>query len=210
MTDEALGETTATETTETVDRPDIKDQPLGEEVPVDVTGELDAEDFDFDAFVEGVRPGRRAVRVTMRADLVADLDRIAIKAEALADPNGDEAQELADEFDRIKDQIRDSQRVFVIEARSDERGKQILKHLEKLGHQKPGKKSTEEQIETWNMEAALHRLADAIVVPSRVSVDGLRRLNATAQSEFEKLLGALMEVSANPTKGITPPFSRRR
>lgn len=210
MTDEALGETTATEATETVDRPDIKDQPLGEEVPVDVTGELDAEDFDFDAFVEGVRPGRRAVRVTMRADLVADLDRVAIKAEGLADPNGDEAQELADEFDRIKDQIRDSQRVFVIEARSDERGKQILKHLEKLGHQKPGKKSTEDQIEAWNMEAALHRLADAIIVPSQVSVDGLRRLNATAQSEFEKLLGALMEVSANPTKGITPPFSPRR
>src|SRR5699024_11542835 len=102
------------------------------EKPVDVTRELDAEDFDFDAFVEGVRPGRRAVRVTMRADLVAELDRIAIKAEGLTDPNGDEAQALMDEFDEVKEQIRASQRVFVVEARSDERGKPSLRHLEKL------------------------------------------------------------------------------
>src|SRR5699024_2284009 len=146
----------------------------------------------------------------MRADLVAELDRIAIKAEGLADPNGDEAQELSDEFDRIKEQIRASQRVFVVEARSDERGKQILKHLEKLGHQKPGKKSTEDERETWNMEAALHRLADAVVVPSNVSVDGLRRLNEVAEAASQKLLGAFMDASANPTKGITPPFSPRR
>lgn len=209
MTDEALGETTP-EPTEQTDRPDIKDQPLGEEVPVDMTRELDAEDFDFDAFVEGVRPGRRAVRVTMRADLVADLDRLLIRAEQLSDPNGDEAQALMDEFEEVKEQIRASQRVFVVEARSDERGKQILRRLEKLGHQKPGKKSTREQIDAWNLEGALHRLADAIIVPSNVSVEGLRRLNDTAESEIQKLFGAFMEASSNPTKGITPPFSPRR
>lgn len=209
MTDEALGEATAPEEP-TEDLRTLDDQPLGEETPVDVTRELDAEDFDFDAFVEGVRPGRRAVRVTMRADLVAELDRIAIRAEGLADPNGDEAQELADEFDRIKDQIRASQRVFVVEARSDERGKQILNHLEKLGHQRPGKKATEEQVEAWNTEAMLHRLADAIIVPSNVTVEGLRKVNAVAEAEVQKLVGAFVDASANPTKGITPPFSPRR
>lgn len=185
------------------------DDTLGGPEVTDVSEALDAEDFDFDAFVEGVRPGRRAVRVTMRADLVAELDRLATRAQSLGDDDA-EADELLARFDEVKHQILDSQRTFIVEARSDARGKSIVKQLEKLGYPKPGKKADEDAAEKWNTEAAIHRLADAIVVPSNVSVEGLRKLNDRAESEINKLFGAFMDVCTNPTKGVTAPFSQRR
>lgn len=200
MADESIADTKLTE---------VDDDSLGGPEVTDASSALDAEDFDFDAFVEGVRPGRRAVRVTMRADLVAELDRLAIQAESLGDDDA-EADELLARFNEIKQQIIDSQRTFIVEARSDARGKQIVKHLEKLGYSKPGKKTDEDEAEKWNTEAALHRLADAVVVPSNVSVEGLRKLNDRAESEIQKLFGAFMDVCTNPTKGVTVPFSQRR
>lgn len=201
MTDESIADTKLTK---------IDDDTLGGPEVTDASSVLDAEDFDFDAFVEGVRPGRRAVRVTMRADLVAELDRLSIQAESLDKEDDDAADELLARFEEVKAQILDSQRTFIVEARSDARSRSIVKHLEKLGNPKPGKKASEDEVQEWNTEAALHRLADAVVVPSKVSVEGLRKLNDTAESEIQKLFGAFVDVCTNPTKGVTAPFSQRR
>ena len=187
----------------------IDDSLAGDDV-VDITEDVAPEDFDFDAFVDGVRPGRRAVRVTMRADLVAEIDQIAIQAEALEDPNGEEAQALLNRFEQIKEQIAASQKVFVVEARSEHRMRQIVKQMEKLGVTKPGKNADEDEIREYNEELALRRLADAIVVPSNVSVDGLRKINEVAESEINKLFGALHDANTNPTKSVDPNFSLRR
>lgn len=187
----------------------IDDSLAGDDI-VDITEDVTPEDFDFDAFVDGVRPGRRAVRVTMRADLVAEIDQIAIQAEALEDPNGEEAQALLNRFEQIKEQITASQKVFVVEARSEHRMRQIVKQMEKLGVTKPGKKADEDEIREYNEELALRRLADAIVVPSNVSVDGLRKINEVAESEINKLFGALHDANTNPTKSVDPNFSLRR
>lgn len=186
------------------------DESLAGDDVVDITEDVTPEDFDFDAFVDGVRPGRRAVRVTMRADLAAEIDQIAIQADALEDPNGEEAQTLLDRFEQIKEQIAASQKVFVVEARSEHRMRQIVKQMEKLGITKPGKKADEDEIREYNEELALRRLADAIVVPSNVSVDGLRKINEVAESEINKLFGALHDASTNPTKSVDPNFSLRR
>jgi len=182
------------------DTPDIED----------VTGEITAEDFDFDAFADGVRPGRRAVRITMRSDLAAELDQLLIEADELDDPNGEDAQALYARYQQIKDQIKASQRVFVVEARSEHRMRQIIKQMEKLGMPEPGKKASQDEIRDWNEELALRRLADAIVTPSNVSVEGLRKMYYTAESEVNKLYGALHDANTNPTKTVDPNLSQRR
>lgn len=194
----------------------VEDETLsGEPEVVDITRDLDPEDFDFDEFIAGVRPGRRAVKVTMRADLAAELDHIVHRVEGLPadmEPGEREAAEAAllEEFEAVKAQILASQRVFVVEARSDSRLRQIVKRLEKLGISKPGKNASEEDIFAYNNELALHRLADAIVVPSNVTVDGLRKLDEVAEAEIQKLFGAFIDASQNPTKAVTPNFSLRR
>ena len=188
----------------------VVDESLAGDDVVDITNDLTPEDFDFDAFVDGVRPGRRAVRVTMRADLAAEIDQIAIQAEALEDPNGDEAQTLYDRFEQIQAQIVASQRMFVVEARSDHRGRQIIKQMEKQGITEPGKKATQAETQEWNEEVAIRRLADAIVIPSNVTVDGLKKLEERAPSEVNKLYGAMHQVNTNPVKGVDPNFSLRR
>ncbi|HLS02591.1 MAG TPA: hypothetical protein VK054_11540, partial [Beutenbergiaceae bacterium] len=79
---------------------DVDDEPLGvvaepeEPESRDITREPDPEDFDFDEFIAGVRPGRRAVRVTMRPDLMGERDQIALRAQELGDDDEEEAEEL--------------------------------------------------------------------------------------------------------------------
>lgn len=202
MTDDVLG-TTANS--------DVNDDVLGATSDVeDITHDVTPEDFDFDAFVAGVRPGRRAVRVTMRADLAAEIDQIAIQADELDDHNGDDAQALMARFEDIKAQIKASQRTFVVEGRSDNRREQIAKTLEKLGHQKPGKKASEDEQKAYNLELALHVLADAIVVPSNISVEGLRKLNNISDAEVNKLMGAFSDASMGRSVGVTPNLLQRR
>ena len=178
MTDDVLGSANDDEQT--------ADEALGHNPDVeDITNDPTPDDFDFDAFVDGVRPGRRAVRVTMRADLAAEIDRIAIQADELDDHNGDEAQALFDRFEDIKEQIQASQRVFVVEARSDHRTRQTIKQMEKLGHPQPGKKADDDEVR-------------------------LQKLSEVAEAEVNKLFGALHEVNTNPTKSVAPNLSRRR
>ena len=203
MTDDVLGAPQ--------DDQNTTDEALGGNPDVeDITNDVTPEDFDFDAFVDGVRPGRRAVRVNMRADLVAELDQILIKADGLEDPNGEEAQALLARFEEIKKQIEASRRVFVVEARSEHRARELVKQMEKLGLPQPGKKADEDEIREWNEELAIRRLADSIIVPSNVSVEGLKKLRNVAESEVNKLYGALHDANTNPTKATDPNLSRRR
>lgn len=203
MTDDVLGTPTNDD--------NVQDDSLGANPDVlDITNDVTPEDFDFDAFMDGVRPGRRAVRVTGRADLAAEIDKIAIQAEGLEDPNGEEAQALLEHFETVKSQIAASQHVFVVEARSDHRGRQIVKQMEKQGITEPGKKASQDEIREYQEELAIRRLADGIVIPSNITVEGLKKLEERAPSEVNKLYGAFHEVNTNPTKSVDPNFSLRR
>src|SRR5699024_6053284 len=71
---------------------------------VDITEELDIEDFDFDAFVDGVRPGRRAVKITMRADKAAEFDRLIAEYES-RDVNDRDAEALIEQINAVKAEI---------------------------------------------------------------------------------------------------------
>lgn len=198
MTDETLGDTTTEE---------VDDDALGADV-TDVTPETTPEDFDFDEFVSGVRPGRRAVRVYGRPDLMAELEQIKFRAEQLGDDDTEDATDLMEQFREVTRQIKDSSRVFVVEARSDARTKVLMKQI----GPEPGNKATRDERDEWNSELALLRLADAIITPSKVSVESLRKLREANEPEFGKLLGAFHETITNPTGGlgVNANFLRRR
>lgn len=186
---------------------DVPHDPADEELlsgdepaSVDVTPELDPEDFDFDAFVEGARPGRRAVTVTMRPDLMGERDQIALRAQELGDndEDEDEAEDLLTRFREITEQIKASQRVFVVEARSDTRAKAIMK---KIGAE-PGKKASKAERDAWEDKVMEARLADAIVVPTSVTAKGLRKLREANEYAFTQLWLAFIEAQTNPTRGL--------
>src|SRR5699024_11459769 len=96
----------------------------------------------YDAFVASVRPGRRAVRVTMRADLVADTEQLVIQFDDLddADKDGEQAEQILAEYQALKAQILDSRRTFVVEGRSDHRRRQIAKQWENRASRSPARK----------------------------------------------------------------------
>lgn len=186
---------------------DVPNDPAGEDLlsgdesaSVDVTPELDPEDFDFDAFVAGVRPGRRAVTVAMRPDLMGERDQIALRSKELGDSDEDEAEaeELLTRFLEITEQIKASQRVFVVEARSDARAKAIMKQV----GPEPGKKASQADRDEWEEAVRVARLADAIVVPSNVTAKGLGKLREANEYGFVQLWGAFIEAQTNPTRGL--------
>ena len=179
---------------------------------VDITKELNVEDFDFGAFVDGVRPGRRAVKITMRADLMLELDRIIAEYEATDKEDRDE-EELLTRVNAVKAEVIASQRMFVIEARSDARIDEIKEEMRTLGKPEPNRKATEEMRRAWREELLLRRLADAIITPSNVTYEGLAKLREVAESQINLLVGTMQMVNSNPTdgvKGVTPDFSRGR
>src|SRR5690625_519464 len=203
--DDVLGEPTVA---------DVDDEPLGtvaepeEPESRDITREPDPEDFDFDEFIAGVRPGRRAVRVTMRTDLMGERDQIALRAQELGDDDEDEAEALFARFREITEQIKGSQRDFVVEARSDARAKAIMKQV----GPEPGKKASQAERDEWEDQVMEARLADAIVVPSNVTAKGLRKLREANEYAFVQLWGAFIEAQTNPTRGlgVDPNFLRGR
>lgn len=191
MTDETLGGYL----------PTTADETLG---TVDLTADLDVEDFDFDEFVSGVRPGRRGVLVTMRPDLMGERDQIALKAQELGDDDEAEAEALFARFREVTEQIKASQRVFVVEARSDARAKVIMRQV----GPEPGKKASQEDRDAWNDAVMTARLADAIITPSNVTVKGLERLREANEYAFTQLWGAFIDAMTNPTRGlgVSPDF----
>lgn len=185
------------------------DESLGGET-FDATENLDVEDFDFAEFVAGVRPGRRAVTVTMRADLYAEIDKLAAELES-GKIGEDRAEEVLAKFREIKQQIVDSQRVFVVEARADYRTEEIIDSMRKSGHVKPKANAPKHLQDAWNVELMLRRLADSIVTPSNVTYEGLVKLREVAESQINLLAGAVVSVNAGESpSAVTPNFSRGR
>src|SRR5690625_1008972 len=179
---------------------------------VDVTEDLNVEDFDFAAFVEGVRPGRRAVKITMRADLMVELDRIIAEYEASSKTERDE-EDLLERYNAVKAEIIASERIFVVEARSDSRINEIKDEMRRLGKPEPNRKATAEMRSDWREELLLRRLADAIITPSNVTYHGLIRLRKASEAQINKLVGTMQMVNSDPTaglKGVTPDFSLGR
>ena len=163
---------------------------------VDVSPEIDAEDFSWDDFLAGVRPTRRAVEVFARADLVAQMEEVAAPLLRRADddetPLTAAEKKIAAEVKRLRAEFKASGRWFVAEARSRER---IAKVQEEAAARHGITIKDEDgnpvpvQGEDW---AKIKRavLADAIVIPTGTTEERLERLEAMSPTEYPKLEAA--------------------
>jgi hypothetical protein len=201
-----LGATSPTPSGDTETAPDAplaavsqQDADLGIE---DATRSVAPEDFDFAAFVEGARPGRRAVTLSPRGDLIAEMERIIGRIEKAGDTEAVDA--LVAEYEQTKAEFESSRRVFVVEARSSEWIKNVERTAKKQHKLDPGKSED-------RLTIMLRQIAGQVVIPSGVTAEGLRKLYEASEVEVDKLWRACQ--SANSTSGVVPDFpgtSRRR
>lgn len=167
----------------------------------DVAHDVAPEDFDFAAFVEGARPGRRAVTLTMRSDLIAEMELVIDRIEA-AENAGEPIDDLLAEYQQLRATFDASRRKVIVEARSTEWLRKIERDAKKRHKLDP--KKPEDAVTIM-----LRQIAGQIVHPTKgVTVEALRHLAETAEPEIDKLFRACQ--SANRTTGVAPDFSRSR
>ena len=85
-------------------------------VSVDTTPEVKVEDFDPKAFIDGMRPHRRAVFITSRGDLVARARVLMSKIDTT--PKGAALDALIDEYDDLKTEWAEGGQWWEVEGRS--------------------------------------------------------------------------------------------
>lgn len=188
MDDETLGQAAPTGT---------DDDTLATVPTVDVSKAPTVEDFDFDEWLSGVRGTRRAVRVYARADLVAEMEKVA---EGYHDDlPAKERRRIADEVLALREQFEASGAWFVTEARSNERIKRVRDaSAKRRGITLPADDATGDEamipVADWTLiERDL--LVDAIVSPA-VDFDGLSRLAEVAPTEYVKLAVAMRQANS--------------
>lgn len=166
---------------------------------VDVTQDVSAEDFDIDAFVAGVRPSTRAVKIYARADLlapIAELEerirRYDAQVDAGEDPDEDR-DDLIEQIEALQDEFLASGKWFHVRGRSDAWRDGVKKKLKKAG-------ASENDI-------VLEQVAASIVIPSGVTKKHLKAIQEINEAEVKKLVVAWQFACTQPTKA-TAPFSR--
>lgn len=184
-----------------------EDLPLGADTPLDTTptAPTNPADFDVDSWLAGVRPTRRSVLLYDRADLLARLDTLATHIESL--PDGDEADELIDEFDRVKAEFTDG-RWFTVEGRSKEWEAEFRREeLTRLGVKRGSEGSARQRT-----KVLLAQLAEQIVDPP-VTAEQLEQLNEANAGELNKLVVAMTFANnqvAEASSVLKLDFSSRR
>ena len=169
------------------------------------------ETFDWDAFLDGVRPTRRGVRIYPQADLVARMEAIAEQIDDM--PDGPEVDALIDDFESLKAQFHNGV-WFEVEKRSSEWVEHFRADLAKrldldLGDGTDDTKGRDEDVHT----ALLHQLAEQIVTPAGITYEHVKRLLDTNEGEANKLVVAMTMVNsqiAEKAQVLSVDFSQRR
>ena len=173
----------------------------------DVTPDLpEPENFDLDAWLEGVRPTRRAVLLYGRSDVIARMEEIA---GTIGDSPDDDVDEMVEEFERLKAAFLDSGRWFVVEARSPE----WVDDYRRAAKKDLGITKKDDPTERQKVSVLLGQLAQQIVTPHGVTVTALERLHETAPGELNKLIVAMTyanEQLSGTAKVLSMDFSSRR
>ena len=160
------------------------------------------EDFDFTAFIEGSRPGRRRVTLSMRGDLIAVMEAAVTRAEQ-AEKVGDQdgLDRAVADYEQAKATYEANRRPIVVEAR----GTEWLQNIEKQAKKQHGLDPKKAQDRITIM---LRQIAGQIVHPTKgVTVEALRHLYETNEPEIDKLWRACQ--SANRGTSVMPDFSHR-
>lgn len=180
---------------------------------VDVTETQTVEDFDFESWLAGARPTRRAVKVYGRADLVAQMDEVA--GGYRDDLPAARKREIAGEVERLKGEFEASGRWFVLEARSSEWQDRFRKDTAKsLGvdiasEDTPLEELTHAQVDARRV-VTLHQAAAQVASPSGVTPEGLARLGEINEGELNKIIVAAVMANSKTAQSadvLTRDFS---
>lgn len=167
------------------------------EVVRDATEKYNAKDFDFAAFVAGIRPTRRAVTIYSRGDLAAERDllraRIA-ESEDVGAPAKDRA-EMRKRLKEITQEIADESIDVVVEGRSSEWVRRLNEALVKDG------------VEDLAVRTS-HIIAEQTVEPGGVTAELLEQIRKVSEPQWAALSHATQ--AANQGEGVAPDFSRGR
>lgn len=194
----------------------LEDRSLGGDpvtgpVVVDSTGPVTPEDFDVEAFLAGMRPTRRSVKLYPSAHLVGRMEEIAGLIEA-ADPDAS-VDDLIDEFEACKAAFRDGQ-WWTVEKRSSEWINRFRADAAKaLGLDVKALDDPEQDLNEQRAEVVLRQVAAQVVVPSGVTYETLRAMIETNEGEVNKLIVAVEFANtqlAESAKVLTLDFSQRR
>lgn len=179
---------------------------------VDVSPALEPTDFDFEAFLQGVRPTRRAVRVYARPDLVAQMEEVA--GTFRDDLPAAQKKKVRDEVLALRAQFDASATWFVAEARSAERQERVRQESAKRhGFTIPGPDAEGEDalIPRADFDKLMRDLlVDSIVLPTGVTAEGLARFAEASPTEYPKLITAMQQANtmlAQNTQVVTRDFS---
>lgn len=165
------------------------------------------EDYDFAAMVAGVRPTRARVRIRPASHLLARLEELAERIDALP-ADEDVPDDLADEWEQTKTAY-DRTFVVVVEGRSTDWSKQFVKDQKSRGIN-PARKGMSEDERTEHTKRLWYaQIAAQIVHPTRgVTDESVAALFAANEPEGDKLWRAVQQVNRQPA-GDGPDFSRR-
>lgn len=178
----------------------------------DATEPQTPETFDLQAFVAGVRPTRRSVKLYPAAHLLARMDELVETIQNA--PEDEDVDHLIDEFEACKRQYLNGV-TFVIEARSSDWEREFRKTvIKQLGVKVSVNKSGDlEGPEDQRARIVLHQLAAQIVQPAGVTYAHLASMTEANQGEVTKLLTLQRTVNqqiAESADVLRMDFSRRR
>lgn len=176
--------------------------------PEDETEAPTEEDYDFGAFVEGVRPTRRSVVLYGRGDLRASYDELS-DAIQIGEAAGKDMGEQRALLEEAADELLGSGRKVVVEARSTDWVQQFFKDAKKRGINPEAKGLSDGQRLEQTRKLILEQIAAQIVYPRKgVSADALAKLQSVNEVEIDKLYRAVRDANAKPA--VTADFLQAR
>lgn len=173
-----------------------------DDLTVDTTVEPTPEDFDLDAWIAGVRPTRKAIKLFPHANLIARMEQLAQQIDD-AGP-ADDVDPLIDQFEQAKADFKTGV-WFVLEQRSQEWVDSFRK-----------RKAKDLKLADEGANAALisiYQIAEQIVQPEDVTFNHLRTLQRSNEGEFAKLIDTLAKTNqtlAERSGVLDRDFSERR
>lgn len=208
-------------------RPD-EDQPLatgpqdGQPIPGssftrDTSPPLDVATFDLGAWVRGVRPTRRTVKLYLRSDLLGALDELGDRIESAGDTVNVDAD--VDEFERLRQEYLADFTYWTVEGRSSEWVSKCWDESVKA-HRITLDRAGNARNDTDKVTLLLDQLAGQVVevktpdgqVQQGVSAEVLRELFNGNERELNKLAYAMADCNQNPgdrATVLTKDFSQR-
>ena len=183
----------------------------------DTTPEVTPQTVDAGAFLAGVRPTRRSVRIVERPDLVGDMERLAQLFDEADEADDDaECDRVAAEFEQVAAAFHASKRWYTVEKRSSEWVAKFRKDTcEKLGLDTgpSGEEAVSEAQEHDRSVLILHQLAEQIVDPAGTTYEDLRGLYERNEGELNKLLTCMTMANVRSAESVevtSPAFGLRR